>query len=363
MKYLIVSSLFKKTQKITLQSSSILVLARQFKLLLLVALLQSTSVQAITITTSIPPLAGMIAPLLSADDEIKVILKAGQSPHSFQMSPANMQQLIDSDLVVWVGTPVDGWLKKPLHSTKAINLAMHDLKELKQFPVRHGGIWEKHLHRDKQHSTEDNGHHEHQHHADNHHDEKEGSHKKTPANISQPRMDGHLWMSYQNAVLLIEAVSVKLQQLKPNQANDIQQKTTNWLNKLKETDSKVETQLRVVKQQPYLVLHDAFQYFEARYALNGVGSIQLNPTVSPSLKRVSQLRQRIQNGTVKCVFKEPQFPEKRVLSVVRGLDVKVGSLDPIGVLSTSDNNQTSFINYDRFMRQLADQFTRCLQQP
>lgn len=378
--YLIVSSLLNKTKKITQQKKAYFSCRLHLKMLLIVALLHSASVQALTITTSIPPLAGMIAPLLSADDEVKVILKAGQSPHNFQMSPANMQQLVTSDLVIWVGSPVDAWLKKPLEVTKASSLSMHVLTNLLELPIRHGGIWEKHLHSKHKPATEGEVEHiEHNQEHDEHQQSKkdnEHSHEYEHDNDtvvskqvkqSKPRMDGHLWMSYHNTVLLIKAVSAKLQQLKPSQANEIQQKTVLWLSKLADTDKKLETQLSVIKHQPYLVLHDAFQYFEARYALNGVGSIQLNPSVTPSLKRVAELRQRIQNGTVKCVFKEPQFPAKRVLSVVRGLEVEVGSLDPIGVLSNNNHDgshsKASFITYDRFMQQLAEQFISCLKQP
>ncbi len=121
-------------------------------------------------------------------------------------------------------------------------------------------------------------------------------------------------------------------------------------------------QLQAVRSVPYMILHDAFQYFEKRYQLTGVGSIQLNPSVSPSLKRVSELRERIKAGQVKCVFKEPQFPAKRVLTVTRGLDVQVGSLDPIGLVTAEEAKQSgrAFLLYDEFIKRLASQYLQCL---
>ncbi|MDX1352196.1 MAG: zinc ABC transporter substrate-binding protein [Thiomicrorhabdus sp.] len=297
---------------------------------------------AVTVTTSIPPLAGMIAPLLAEDDQLEVILKPGASPHGFQLKPSDLTTLQKSDLVLWVGTPVDNWLQKPIDNFKVKALSMQALADVEQLPIRQGGLWErkshKHLHTDHEEA------HNHEH------------------STVMPKMDGHLWMSLPNAQSLIKAASKQLQQLKPEQAALIEQKTQAWLLKIAQTDLQIQQQLQPVKQVPYMVLHDAFQYFEHRYDLNGVGSIQLNPAVSPSLKRVAELRQKIKHGEVRCVFKEPQFPAKRVSVVTNGLDVQVGSLDPIGLVSKADQQDgaADYLLYDVFFKRLASQFYDCL---
>jgi len=149
---------------------------------------------------------------------------------------------------------------------------------------------------------------------------------------------------------------------KPNDGVNLSQIIQAWLNKLDKTNQQIKQQLQQVQTVPYMVLHDAFQYFEHQYSLNGVGSIQLNPSVSPSLKRVAELRSKIKSGKVSCVFKEPQFPEKRVLSVTKGLGVRVGSLDPMGVVTKEFQKETGrdFLNYDVFILQLSHQFNDCL---
>ena len=327
----------------------------------LFALLISQQSYALKVTVSIPPLAGMIAPLLSDNDQLEVILNPGASPHGFQLKPSHLRSLHDSDLVLWVGSPVDSWMQKPLTNLGVAEMSLKGLSGIEELPVRQGGLWEKKsrhdtissetVHKDASDDSEEHGHnHEH------------GHQHESDTSSESKRMDGHLWMSFKNSLLLIEAVSKQLQILKPGDAENIRQRTQAWLNKLEKTNQQIKAQLLPVQTLPYMVLHDAFQYFEHQYSLNGIGSIQLNPSVSPSLKRVAELRSKVKSGKVSCVFKEPQFPEKRVLAVTKGLDVRVGSLDPMGVVSKEFQKETgrNFLSYDVFILQLSHQFNDCL---
>lgn len=311
----------------------------------------ASNVSALTVTVSIPPLAGIIAPLLGPTDELHILLKPGLSPHGFQLKPSHVKLLQDSDLVISIGTPVDGWIEKPLQLVNKTPIAMAHMKSVERLALRQGGLWEKkHIHNDNPQLSEhesdegviDN------HSAADHHNEKP---------VENSHLDGHIWMSLFNAKQMVLAVSQQLQVRLPGQKKVIQQRAVDWLAQLDKTDQLIITRLSKVQAEPFLVLHDAFQYFEHHYGLNGVGSIRLNPELAPSLKRVHELRERIKEGHVTCLFKEPQFPEKRVISVVSGLDVKLGSLDPMGSSYALDK---TFMPYDAFLEALANEFSNCL---
>ena len=325
---------------------------------------------ALTVTVSIPPLAGIVAPLLGPEDELNILLKPGVSPHGFQLKPSHVKLLQDSDLVISVGTPVDGWIEKPLQRVHKTSIAMANMENVEQLTLRQGGLWEKkHAHNNEpEHRETDSDVHqhgstEHEHEAAEHvstkhevaEDESASHNHEKP--VESMHLDGHLWMSLHNAKQMVLAVSQRLQIMLPEQKKVIEQRTVNWLVQLDKTDQRIVKRLAKVKTEPFLVLHDAFQYFEHQYGLNGVGSIRLNPELAPSLKRVHELRERIKSGHVTCLFKEPQFPEKRVMSVVTGLDVKLGSLDPMG---TSYSLGKPFMAYDAFLEALANQFSNCL---
>jgi len=318
----------------------------QFVMFALLMMLFSTSSKAIVVTVSVPPLAGMIAPLLDQDDVLQIILKQGQSPHEFQMTPGDMKKLSASDLVLWVGTPVDQWLNKAILSTQAPAYSMIELNDLKRLSVRGGGLWDEHNHVEVDHE-----HHHHSGHDQDHDQSRKRHHDES--------LDGHLWMSVDNTIIYIKALSKQLQSLKPSRAKQIQAREVQWLRKIEYADQLNAKELKALQNVPYMLLHDAFQYFESRYQLEGVGSIRLNPMISPSLKRVHALRQKIQSGHVRCVFKEPQFPARNVKMVTQGLSVSIGTLDPMGFAS---GGAKEYLNYDQFIRQLATQYRDCLKQ-
>ncbi|WP_019555782.1 zinc ABC transporter substrate-binding protein [Thiomicrorhabdus arctica] len=305
---------------------------------------------ALTVTVSIPPLAGIIAPLLGPADELHVLLKPGVSPHGFQLRPSHVRLLQDSDLVISVGTPVDAWIVKPLQLVNKTPIAMARLPNVERLALRQGGLWEdKHLHSDELTHRKLG--------SDAHEADNDSVNHSQGNPVENSHLDGHLWMSLYNAKQMVIVVSQQLQAKLPGQKEAIQKRAADWLTRLDKTNLQIMTRLAKVQGEPFLVLHDAFQYFEHHYGLNGVGSIRLNPELAPSLKRVHELRERIKDGHVTCLFKEPQFPEKRITSVVSGLDVKLGSLDPMG---TSYVLNKPFMQYDAFLTALSNQFYSCL---
>lgn len=330
---------------------------RLIKFTALLVLMFSSAAQAIQVTVSVPPLAGLLKPLLDESDEIVVLLKPGVSPHGFQLKPSHLKAIQSSDALFSIGTPVDGWIEKTLSRVETPVIRMSGLEGLQTLPIRNGGLWIKPI--QVAHSENEEAHsHAHEAHGYEHDAQNQFEKKK-----AKWHYDGHIWLSMQNARLFVESAAELIKTLKPMQVESIEQKKQAWLAQLSQLDQDLKAKLTSVKDQPYVVLHDAYQYFEAHYQLNGVGSVRLNPEIAPSLKRVQQLRESISESKIACIFKEPQFPAKRVLAVVRGLDVQLGSLDPMGSFMVGSDSrlvEDGYMPYDVFLTGLADSFTRCL---
>lgn len=324
--------------------------ARFFQLLLLVTVSSFVvPAQALQVTVTIPPLAGMIAPLLDEDDKIEVLLKPGVSPHGFQLKPSHLRILSKSDLLITAGSPVDAWVNKYAQRVAANKIRLADLTAIEKLPVRKGGLWERKPGKavvEDEHGDHDD-HDQHDHHG---HDEL--------------NYDGHIWMSMNNARQAVRAASEWLQKQQPQKASAYRQREADWLAKLDQQDRLNRQRLQTVQDQAFFVLHDAFQYFEHHYQLKGVGSVRLNPEIPPSLKRLSELREKIQHNQVKCVFQEPQFPSKQMQRLTEGTDTKIGSLDPMGtsylLAKKGTGSQKNYLLYDRFSAYLTDSFMRCL---
>lgn len=325
-----------------------------------------TQAQAIQLTVSIPPLAGLLKPLLDDSDELIVLLKPGVSPHGFQLKPSHLSTIQQSDAIFSIGTPVDAWIDKTLTRVDQPVLKMSNLKGLHTLPIRNGGLWLQSENSTKN-TTEGSTNRlltEAEHGSLEAHTHELGTENRAYQTKKQRwHYDGHIWLSIKNARRFVEEAAEIIKKLKPDQRDNIEQNKQAWLKKLAQLDQRLALTLTPIKDRPFVVLHDAYQYFENHYQLNGIGSVRLNPEIAPSLKRIQQLREHIQKNSIACIFKEPQFPEKRVLAVVRGLDVKVGSLDPIGSFIPNNHAKTvqdGFLPYTTLLEGLAHSMANCL---
>jgi zinc transport system substrate-binding protein len=110
-----------------------------------------------------------------------------------------------------------------------------------------------------------------------------------------------------------------------------------------------------VADRPYVVFHDAYQYFEHRYGVKAVGAITINPTVRPSAQRLGEIHARLEQLDAACVFAEPQFEPTLVDTVIEATSAKKGVLDPLGAALDAGPD-----HYFQLLNGLADSLVDCL---
>ena len=140
----------------------------------------------------------------------------------------------------------------------------------------------------------------------------------------------HLWLDPANAKEIGEIVAVALAARDPANAGRYTDNAAALGRRLDALDAELAAALAPVREKRFVVFHDAYQYFEAHYGLNGVGAITVNPERRPSAKRLSDIRARITELGAACVFAEPQFEPALVDTIVEGTKAKKGVLDPEG---------------------------------
>ena len=119
--------------------------------------------------------------------------------------------------------------------------------------------------------------------------------------------------------------------------------------------TEVNEQLNDVQGGGFIVLHDAYQYFEERFGIFAVGSIMLHPEILPGADHLKNLQNKVKSLEAACVFSEPQFDPKLVSTITQNLPAGTGVLDSLGV---------SFANgpelYFDVINQMAVSFRECL---
>lgn len=260
------------------------------------------------VVVSIKPIHALVAGVMQGVAEPQLLIKTGGSPHGYALRPSEAKSLAKADLVVWVGPALESFLEKPLSTLgrKAHQLELSQVLRDQLLPAREGGSWDEHIH--------DAGHADHP--AEVHHDDKE--------------MNPHLWLSPLMAQQIVAQIAMSLNEIDPAHQAVYQRNAAQLLQRLAQLHQQLTSKLTPVKGVPYIVFHDAYQYFESTYGMNAVGSISIDPERKPGVKRIIEIRHKIKALNARCVFREPQFEPRLVATIIEGTGAQTGILDPLG---------------------------------
>lgn len=293
---------------------------------------RASDASAPNVVVSIKPIHSLVAGVMQGVAEPQLLVKGG-SPHGYVLRPSEARMLANADLVIWVGPALEGFLEKSLatlgHRAQQLELleTLHD----QLLPLREGGSWEEHGH-------EKSGGHQHAQTADT-----------TSSADPAGERNAHLWLSPRLAIKIVAQTASRLSEIDPARQASYQTNAHRLQQRLIALDRQLADKLTPVKTVPYIVFHDAYQYFEAAYGLNVVGSITVDPERQPGARRISEIRRKIKSLDARCVFNEPQFEPRLVATIIEGTGARSGVLDPLGAELPAGPE-----TYFQLLNQLAD---------
>ena len=129
----------------------------------------------------------------------------------------------------------------------------------------------------------------------------------------------------------------------------------NVITKLVALNDDLKQQLSPITDKPFMVFHNGFEYFIKNYNLSLVGTITDNPNVYSSIKHIKQAQKTLIDNKVICVFKEPQFSDKTIETIITDTQTRISTLDPIGSNFKSGKNL-----YFKVMHSIKDNLLTCL---
>jgi zinc transport system substrate-binding protein len=270
----------------------------------------------LNVVVTIKPVHALVAGVLGKAGTASLLVTGAASPHTFSLKPSDAVSLGKADVFVRVSEAVEPFTKKVLATLpKATTVVtLEDAPGVTLLPIRTGETFEGHDH------GKDDGHG----HAHGHGKAKAGK-------AAKPETDGHVWLDPANAKAFVNQLVEIFSKRQPADAASFKANGDDTIRQLDALDAELKVELAGLQSLRYVVFHDAFQYFERRYGLAPVGSITINPEVSPSGKRLTAIRKKIAGLSAVCIMREPQFDPKLATSVAAGLtSVRTGVLDPIG---------------------------------
>ena len=168
-------------------------------------------------------------------------------------------------------------------------------------------------------------------------------------------VDPHAWLDPVNGKAWLDAMAAALAEADPANASTYFQNAADGKAELDALMAEIRAELEPLADRGFVVFHDAYHYFEARFGIEATGAIRLGDAVEPGPRRVAEIRDAIRVQDATCVFAEPQFEPGLIETVVEGTDARVGILDPLGA-----DLELGPALYPELLRNLRDSLVDCL---
>jgi zinc transport system substrate-binding protein len=279
-----------------------------------------------SVVVSIKPVHSLVASVMQGVAAPSLLVDGSASPHAYSLKPSQAAALAEADLVVWVGAGLEYFLAAPMQSLVPAGhgLELAALPSIALLPVRESGVWDAHEH-DAHTDHEQDDHADHAEHDHDAHDDEAGH------DHAHGGYDAHIWLDPGNAIAIVAAVAERLRAIDPANSVVYEANEVATIENLRALDDEIRSTLAPVRDAPFIVFHDAYQYFEVHYGLNAAGSIALDPEQKPGAGRIAAIRERLAAGGVRCAFAEPGFDSALLETATEGSDVSIGRLDPEGI--------------------------------
>jgi zinc transport system substrate-binding protein len=285
------------------------------------------------VIASIMPVDGIVSAVMGETGRPELLLSGKLSEHTASLTPRQIEALGHADIIFMVGHALEFRLGQ-IDGSEAVNgkhfIELDKAPGVKLLPVREGGTWEPDT------------------------DEPDQPKPAGDSGIVQ-KFDPHIWLDPNNAKAMAREVAVQLAKADPANAGAYKANAEKFESTLDSTSAEIAAGIASVKHKPFIVFHDAYHYFEARFGLHAEGSISDVSAVQPSAERLKQIRDKVTATGAACVFREPQFDDKYVRTIVEGTPAKSGVLDGLGADLAPGPEA-----YPQLLRNLAADFKSCL---
>ncbi len=292
------------------------------------------------VVVTIKPIHSLVERLMAGIGEPQLIVEGSESPHTFTLRPSFARAINEADVFVRVSDTLEPFTRKIVTALPSgvtvVTLAGADSVTL--LDQRHGGTFEKHVHEEPAGAAHD----EETRHEDHDEDGK----------------DGHLWLDPGNAKAIVADVATAIAARYPEYADKLHRNEAALDAELDALDRELAGELKGSQGKPFIIFHDATQYFEHHFGLVAAGSITVSPDVPPSAKRLTEVRGKIAALGAVCVFSEPSFQPNLVAAVTEGTHARSGTIDAEGQMLAPGSDL-----YFNLMRGMARNLAGCLTAP
>lgn len=251
----------------------------------------------LTIFVSIAPQAYLVERIGGGYVETVELVKTGQNPHNFEISPRQMMSLSKAQLYFTIGMPFEaGIMSKIADAYK--NLQIIDCTEGIKFIT-----------------GED--------HALHHEEDLPGENETA----GEHNYDPHVWLSPENLSIIAENITASLASIDADNAENYRRNLQKFTDDLEVADAKLRASLAPFRGKTFYVFHPSFGYFADYFGLKQK-AVEYQGK-SPTPRRLTEMIEQAQRDSIKIIFIQPQFDMRAAEAIAEATGGAVVPMDPL----------------------------------
>jgi zinc transport system substrate-binding protein len=244
---------------------------------------------ALKIAATVVPVESLIREIGGDKVDVRLIVPAGQSPHTFEPTPDAINSISGAKEVFTIGvidewvSPLSGMLGVPeFYIGEGVNL--RPIAET--FTVG---------------------------------EEEEG----------EGEYDPHYWLSISNGKIMAQNIAGELSRLDAENEGFYEENLKAFLGRADAADARIREILSNLENRKIITFHDAWGYFAADYGLEVVAVYQPSPGKEPSPGDIKMLLDKAKESGIKVFFSEVTMSSAPLKAIGESEGVRVVPLNPI----------------------------------
>ncbi|MBN2580870.1 MAG: zinc ABC transporter substrate-binding protein [Pirellulales bacterium] len=260
------------------------------------SLLPSASAAALETAAGIPPVAFLVERIGGPHVRVVTLLQTGQDPHSFELTPKQVQRLGRAALFFKVGLPFEQQVLKKLRAAYPDLTVVDTARGIRKISL------------DATSSAHCSAH------------DTTGSHPHAGE-------DPHVWLSPPNLKRQSAEIAAALEKADPERASLYRANLQKLQAELDAVHEKNVRRLKPFAGRTFYVFHPAFGYFAACYGLKQ-SAIETGGK-APSPRQLRQIIHHAKSDGAKVIFVQPQFNPRSAQAVAQALGANLAPLNDL----------------------------------
>lgn len=238
----------------------------------------------VTTAVTIVPQKQFVKAVAGESSEVTVMIPPGYSPGNYAPRPSELTKLSDADIYFSIGVPAD--IQNILPKVKQFNENIKVVKLAERVAQKYKD--------------------------------------RTFPNGSR---DPHIWLSPKRVIHIVEIIRDELIELNPQKKQFYKSNAAEYIDKIKETDQKVENIINKKEDNYILVYHPSFGYFAEEYNLKMVAIEEGGKEATA--KHLEEIIDFAKKNNIEKIFHQAEIDSRQTQALAEEIGAEMVKLDPL----------------------------------